>query len=165
MPKEETNEVKGDSGRSASRYVESPEAPSSSSRKREGSKEWTGRASKMPRRAVRDIFFRHVYDRNGVKQTLRGKDVDPGLYETILRLGHQDSDSGSDSDDEEADAEWSERRRLRQYNTVSCGYAADGTVRRLPKNLLRFSSSKLKALLEDMISPRTNVRQPHVRHN
>jgi hypothetical protein len=167
IPKQEKNGIEGDSGHSASRYVRSPAAPSSSSRRREGSAEGKGRASKMPRRAVGDLFIRQVYDQDGVRQTLRGKDADPGLYETILRLGNHDSDSGSDEDDEEAEAsaERFERRRLRQYQTVSCGYAADGTVRRLPKNLLKFSSAKLKALLEDMISPRTNIPRPHVLHH
>ena len=167
IPEEEKNEVKGDRTHSASKYVRSPAAPSSSSRRREGSAEGKGRASKMPRRAVGDLFIRRVYDQDGVRQTLRGKDADPGLYETILRLGHHDSDSGSGEDDEEeeANAEWFERRRLRQYQTVSCGYAADGTVRRLPKHLLKFSSAKLKAMLEDMISPRTNIPRPQVLHH
>lgn len=162
LPKEEENEVQGDNGRSTSRYVRSPAAPSSSSKRREASVEGAERASKMPRRAPGDIFIRHVNDQDGVRQTLRGKDADPGLYETILRLGYHDYNSGSDEDNEEGGArlERSENRRLRQYNTVSCGYAPDGTVRRLSKNRLRFTSAKLKTLLDNMISPRTNIPQP-----
>lgn len=166
LPKEEIvsgsrDEGQGDNSRRSPRTVKSPSAPSSSSSGRMDDEEAMAQASMMSARAAGDVFIRHVYDQDGVRQTLRGKDADPGLYETMLRLGYVDSDSDGDEDEEEADGdwEWSERKRLRQYKTVSCGFGPDGTVRRMPKEELKYSSAKLKALLESMISPRTNIPQ------
>ena len=51
------------------------------------------------------------------------------------------------------------RNRLSQYDTLSCGYAADGSVRRLPKSLLRYSKEKLLDLLDEIFNPRPNKRR------
>ena len=113
---------------------------------------WRGRAEHQYQRPLGDIFIRYVYDQDGVRQTLAGKDADASLYEATMRLDHYYSDSEEDVVGISEDAQ-----RRRKYSTMSCGFADDGTLRRLPKKELRYSRQNLKAMLEIMYKPRTSI--------
>ena len=137
---------------------------------------------------------------DGSQTKLRGRDVDPELYETLLRMDYEMSDvdeveatvcdagrgegegrggeggrgrgdgegrggeggkrgkEGREVRDESEDSDSEEelskpRNRLSQYDTMSCGYAADGSIRRLPKSVLRYSRERLRDLLNEMFRP------------
>ena len=113
---------------------------------------WRDRAEHQYQRPLGDVFIRYVYDQDGVRQTLVGKDADASLYEATMRLDHYDSDEdlGMSKD----------AQKRRKCPTISCGYAPDGTIRRMSKTEMRYSRENLKALFEKMIFPRTPVPLP-----
>lgn len=117
---------------------------------------WRDRAEHQHQRALGDIFIRYVDDQDGVRQTLRGKDADSTLYEAAMRLDHYDS-----CDEEDLEGMSKEQQRRRKYSTMSCGYAPDGSIRRLPKKQLRYSRESLIAMFEKATLPRTNVLLPY----
>lgn len=117
---------------------------------------WRDRAGHQYQRALGDLFIRYVDDQDGVRQTLRGKDADSTLYEAAMRLDHYDS-----CDEEDLVGMSKEQQMRRKYSTMSCGYAPDGSTRRLPKKQLRYSRESLIATLNTMIRPHTNALLPY----
>lgn len=117
---------------------------------------WRTPAGHQYKRPLGDLFIRHVFDQDGVRQTLRGKDADASLYSAVARLDHYDS-SGEEELEEDVREDQQKRR---QRSTMPCGYAIDGSIRRLPKRQLRYSRESLKAMLNKMIVPRSTVPLP-----
>ena len=138
-------------------------------------------ASKRKKKNTGDVFYRIVNAEDGRQRKVRGHEADAQLNETLLRMDYDDSDGdevkgavsegeqgrrGSDGgregreicDNEVDPSEYS--NRLSRYDTLSCGYAADGSIRRLPKSLLRYSKKKLLDLLDEMFNPPLNKRRP-----
>ena len=140
-------------------------------------------ASKRRKKNTGDVFYRYVDAEDGSQMKYRGYDVDPELYETLLRMDYEDSESDGEKTAVSEGGRGSEGRRrgkeeregrdindkdeifakyrniLSQYDTLSCGYAADGSVRRLPKGVLRYSKEKLFDLLDEIFKPRLNKRR------
>jgi hypothetical protein len=145
-------------------------------------------ARKQSKKNTGDVFYRYVDNEDGSQRKLRGRDADPDLYEMLLRMDYDESDSdeveatvgevgraegreeerrrgsgdgegrggrgggkrekgGRDSEEELPKP----RNRLSKYNTMSCGYAADGSIRRLPKSVLRYSKESLLSLLDEVL--------------
>ena len=129
-------------------------------------------ANKRRKRNTGDVFYRIVDYENGRQSKVRGHEADATLNETLLRMDYDDSDSdevkgvvservqgrrGSDGGREVDPSKC--RNRLSQYDTLSCGYADDGSIRRLPKSLLRYSKRKLLDVLDSMFNPQLNKRR------
>lgn len=123
-------------------------------------------ARKRSKKNTADVFYRYVTNEDGSHTKLRGRDADHELYETLLRMDYEMSDL-----DEEETTEGEGGRvklpkppnRLSKYDRFSCGYAADGSIRRLPKSLLRYSKERLRNLLNEMFRPQQSALQSNSR--
>ena len=99
--------------------------------------------SKKPRGDIGNLFIKYVLT-DGVRSTLRGIDADPLLYECMQRLQHEETSDPPHG--------WVEEMRLRKYNTRSCGFKADGSILRVDKKYLKYSSEILQNLFSHIQS-------------